>query len=130
MAIHVSGAFVYQPTVLFDVVLVVVDDDGNPALYADAELSLALVLGYPDMFVEVELDLLAVSPVGSGGGVHVAARWPQGGPDRPDGWAPAALLATVTSGYENYSAVVTAALPAPADTGLVIFTKLPNVERA
>ena len=51
MAIHVSGAFVYQPTVLFDVVLVVVDDDGNPALYADAELSLALVLGYPDMFV-------------------------------------------------------------------------------
>lgn len=130
MAIHVSGAFVYQPTVLFDVVLVVVDDDGNPALYADAELSLALVLGYPDMFVEVELDLLTVSPVGNGGGVHVAARWPQGGPDRPDGWAPAALLATVTSGYENYSAVVTAALPAPADTGLVIFTKLPNVERA
>jgi hypothetical protein len=129
MAIHVSGAFVYQPAALFDVVLVVVDDDGNPALYGDAELSLALVLGYPDTFEEVELDILVVTPVGNGGGVHVGARWPEGGPRLPDGWAPAALLATVTSGYENYSAVITAALPAPADTGFVIFTKLPNVER-
>jgi hypothetical protein len=128
MAIHISGAFVYQPTALFDVVLVVVDDDGNPALVGEATLSLAVVLGYPDDLPEVQLDLLVATPLGNGGGLQVGASWP-GDPQPPEGWAPAALLATVTSGYTSYSAVITAALPAPADTGIAIAAKLPIVER-
>jgi hypothetical protein len=128
MAIHISGAFVYQPTALFDVVLVVVDDDHNPAFAGEATLSLAVVLGYPDDLPEVQLDLLAVTPLGNGGGLHAGASWP-GAPQPPDGWAPAALLATVTTGYTSYSAVITAALPAPADTGIAFAAKLPIVEQ-
>ena len=127
MAIHVSGAFVYQPTALFDVLLVVVDDDGSPA-YGEATLSLAVVLGYPDDLPEVQLELLVVAPLGNGAGLRVGARWPEG-PQPPESWAPAALLATVTSGDTGYSAVITAALPAPADTGIVIYTRLPIVEQ-
>jgi hypothetical protein len=128
MAIHISGAFVYQPTALFDVVLVVVDDDCNPAFAGEATLSLAVVLGYPDDLPEVQLDLLAVTRLGNGGGLHAGASWP-GDPQPADGWAPAALLATVTTGYTSYSAVITAALPAPADTGIAIAAKLPIVEQ-
>jgi hypothetical protein len=128
MAIHISGAFVYQPTGLFDVVLVVVDDDHNPAFPGEATLSLAVVLGYPDDLPEVQLDLLAVTPLGNGGGLHAGASWP-GDPQPPEGWAPAALMATVTTGYTSYSAVITAALPAPADTGIAIAAKLPIVEQ-
>jgi hypothetical protein len=128
MAIHVSGAFVYQPTALFDVVLVVVDDDSNPALVGEATLSLAVVLGYPDDLPVVQLDLLVITPLGNGGGLRVGASWP-GDPQPREGWAPAALLATVTSGYTSYSAVITTALPAPADTGIAIAAKLPIVEQ-
>jgi hypothetical protein len=125
-AINISGAFVYQPAGVFDVVLVVVDDEGNPALLGDAELSLAVVLSYPDQFLQqVGLDLFIVDPLGYGG-VRVGATWPDQDPEPPEGWAPAALLATVTSGYVGYSAVITAAQPAPADSGIFLARPVPG----
>ncbi len=126
-AFTLSGSFVYQPTGVFDVVLVVVDDEGNPALAGDAKLSLAVVLSYPDQFgQQVELDLFVVDPFGYGG-VRVGATWPGDGPELPEGWSPAALLATVvTSGYFGYSAVITAAQPAQADSGILLVRPAPG----
>jgi hypothetical protein len=67
-----------------------------------------VVLSYPDQFLQqVGLDLFIVDPLGYGG-VRVGATWPDEDPEPPEGWAPAALLATVTSGYVGYSAVITA----------------------
>jgi hypothetical protein len=130
MTISITGAFVYQPPGLFDVVLVVVDDEGSGAMGEGTTLSIAVVLSYPDLFgQQVPLTLVEVIPRGDGV-VRVGAAWPEG-PEPPEGWAPAALVATVTSGNAGYSAVITAALPAAPDSGIRLVTRAPGpVQRA
>lgn len=124
--INISGSFVYQPTGDFDVVLIVADDQGNPVPLEDGQLSVALVLSYPDLFLQqVGLDLVIVEYFDYGG-VRLGATWSAAGRELPEGWAPAALLATVTSDYTGYSAVITAALPAPADSGIRFLTTGPG----
>jgi hypothetical protein len=116
--VNISGSFTYEPvspigqTGLFDVALIVVDDAGNPAAYGQT-IGLTVVLSYPG-FPDASWPLDIVNIDDSGNGlVRVQASFPSGANPGQD-WLPAALAVSLD---RVFLAVITAAPPAPADSG-------------
>ncbi len=120
--VNISGSFTYEPvtpvaeTGLFDVALIVVDDEGLPAAYGRT-LGLMVVLSYRD-FPDAGWPLEIANVDDSGNGlVRVQAAFPPGVNPTGRDWLPAALAVSLD---RVFLGVITAAPPAPADWGWII----------
>jgi hypothetical protein len=118
----ISGAFVFQPRGTltlagFQIALTAFNDDGSPVFPESGELSAeqlgaGIVLSYPQLREIVLLDVRG----NSGGYGYVGATGTLYDPEQPpEGWIPAAMLLYVN---ESPIAVITAAAPAAADSGI------------
>lgn len=133
--INISGKFVYQPPstpapdlsfpATFLICLVIVADDGVPVFdpkhEPHARLSATVVMGYPqgnvgEVFPLTLRNLAILGPASNF--VNLIGMFDtQQGPLPPAGWMPAAISVQLD---HMWGAIITAAAPAPANSGIAI----------